>query len=163
MIAEKPAASYSYTGGVKETTGSNPRHRDITDPCRGICQIFLASIKSSRKVSTCDRLVSETLGSQPFNPMIGENRFTDEPVEFEKEPVEVEDCRRITDWFGRIYGRIYPNLIKEHRNSMQGWPGRFLGTLIGRDPSVWKSTRLHVDNILQCSFIKWGIFFYRFL
>ena len=110
MIAEKPAASYSYTGGVKETTGSNPRLRDITDLCRGIRRIFLASIKSPRKVSTCDRLVSETLGSQPFNPTIGESRWlgTDEPVVFEKEPVEVEDCRRITDHFKRIYGRIYP-------------------------------------------------------
>ena len=38
--------------------------------------------------------------------MIGENwqLGTDEPVEFEKEPVEVQDCRRITDRFRGIYG-----------------------------------------------------------
>ena len=49
-------------------------------------------------------------------PMFGENRqlVTDEPVELEKYPVEVQDCRKITDWFRRIYG-IYPNLIKENR------------------------------------------------
>ena len=51
-----------------------------------------------------------------FNPMIGENRrlVADEPVEFEKSPVEVQDCREITDHFRGIY-RIYPNLIKEDR------------------------------------------------
>ena len=48
--------------------------------------------------------------------MIGENRqlVTDEPVEFEKEPVGVEDGRKITDHFRGIY-RIYPDLIKENR------------------------------------------------
>ena len=48
--------------------------------------------------------------------MIGENRglVTDEPVEFEKQPVEVQDHRKITDHFRGIY-TIYPNLIKEHR------------------------------------------------
>jgi hypothetical protein len=35
--------------------------------------------------------------------MIGENRqlLTDEPVEFEKQLVEVQDCRKITDRFKR--------------------------------------------------------------
>jgi hypothetical protein len=48
--------------------------------------------------------------------MIGENwqLVTDEPVEFEKLPVEVQDCRNITDHFRGIY-RIYSNLIKENR------------------------------------------------
>ena len=47
--------------------------------------------------------------------MTGENRqlVTDEPVEFEKKPVEVQDCRKITDHFRGIY-RIYPNLTKEN-------------------------------------------------
>ena len=47
--------------------------------------------------------------------MIQENRqlVTDEPVEFEKYPVEVEECRKITDQFRGIY-RIYPNLIKKN-------------------------------------------------
>jgi hypothetical protein len=48
--------------------------------------------------------------------MIGENRqlVTNEPVEFQKKPVEVQDCRKITDHFRGIY-RIYPNFIKEIR------------------------------------------------
>ena len=49
--------------------------------------------------------------------MIGENRqlVTNEQVEFEKSPVEVQDyCRKITDHFRRIY-RTYPKLIKENR------------------------------------------------
>ena len=46
--------------------------------------------------------------------MIGKNRqlVTNEPVEFEKWPVEVQDCRKITDHLRGIY-RIYPNFIKE--------------------------------------------------
>ena len=48
--------------------------------------------------------------------VIGENRqlVTDEPVEFANSPVEVQDCRKITDKFRGIYG-IYPNLLKENR------------------------------------------------
>ena len=48
--------------------------------------------------------------------MVGENRqlVTNEPVEFEKEPVEVQDCRKTTDHSKEVY-RIYPNLIKENR------------------------------------------------
>ena len=48
--------------------------------------------------------------------MIGENRqlVTDEPVEFEEYPVDVQDCKKITDNFRGIY-RIYPNLMKETR------------------------------------------------
>ena len=47
--------------------------------------------------------------------MIGENRqrVTDEPVEFEENPVEVQDCRKRTDHFQGIY-RIYPNLTNEN-------------------------------------------------
>ena len=47
--------------------------------------------------------------------MIGENQqlVTDEPVEFEEYPVEVQDCKKITDHFRIIY-RIYPNLVKEN-------------------------------------------------
>ena len=36
---------------------------------------------------------------------------TDEPVEFQKQLVEVQDCRRIIDHFRGVY-RIYPDLIK---------------------------------------------------
>ena len=47
--------------------------------------------------------------------MMGENRqlVTNEPVKFEKYPVEVQDYMRITDHFRGIY-RICPNLIKEN-------------------------------------------------
>ena len=46
--------------------------------------------------------------------MIRENRqlVTDEPVEFEEKPFEVQDCRTITDHFRGIY-RIYPNLVRK--------------------------------------------------
>ena len=61
----------------------------------------------------------------PSKSMIGENRqlVTDEPVEFEKEPVEVEDFRRITDHFRRIYG-IHPQINKKKTEGYQhvtGW------------------------------------------
>ena len=48
--------------------------------------------------------------------MDGENRqlVTDEPVEFEKLLVEVQDCKKITHHFRGIY-RTCPNLIKENR------------------------------------------------
>ena len=48
--------------------------------------------------------------------MIGENRqiVTNELVEFEKQPVEVQDCRKVTDYF-RIILKIYPELVKENR------------------------------------------------
>ena len=54
--------------------------------------------------------------SNMTEPMIGENRqlVTNELVEFEKWPVEVQDCRKITDHSRGIH-RIYPNLIKENR------------------------------------------------
>jgi len=50
--------------------------------------------------------------SRCITNVTGENRqlVTNEPVEFEKYPVEVQDCRKITDHFRGIY-RIYPNLI----------------------------------------------------
>ena len=48
--------------------------------------------------------------------MIGENRqlVTNAPVEFEIQPVEVQDCRKVTAHFRGIC-RIYPNFIKENR------------------------------------------------
>jgi hypothetical protein len=42
--------------------------------------------------------------------MIGDNRQL-----VTNEPVEVQDCRKITDYFKGLYRRIYPNLIKENR------------------------------------------------
>ena len=51
--------------------------------------------------------------------MIVENRqlVTNEPVEFEKQPVEVHECRKIIDPSRGSY-RIYPNLIKENRRML---------------------------------------------
>ena len=60
--------------------------------------------------------------------MIGENRqlVTNEPVEFEKYPVEVQDCRKITDHSRGIYG-IYPDLKKENRRISTNVREDFLG------------------------------------
>jgi hypothetical protein len=51
-----------------------------------------------------------------FHPMIEENRqlVTNEPVEFEKDAVEAQDCRKITDRFRGNY-RVHPILMKENR------------------------------------------------
>ena len=98
--------------------------------------------------------------------MIRENQqlVSDEPVEFEKQPVEVQDCRRITDHFRGIY-RIYPNLIKENRRistcnrldlqTLGSQPvvmpknlsPRSLIELVKNLASDSRSDRLHVDNL----------------
>ena len=103
--------------------------RKTTDQFEGIYRIYPNLIKEYRRMSTCNRLDLQTLGSQPATMLknltdhcsvvysyIGENwqLVTNEPVEFEKKPVEVQDCREITDHFEGIC-RIYPNLIKENR------------------------------------------------
>jgi hypothetical protein len=68
-------------------------------------------------------------------PMIGENRqlVTNEPVEFEKQPVGVQGRRKITDHFRGIY-RMYPNLVKENRR-MSTWyiPAGLANTRISTD------------------------------
>ena len=48
--------------------------------------------------------------------MIKENRqfVTNEPVEFEKKPVEAQDYRKFTGHFNRRIYRIYPDLKKEN-------------------------------------------------
>ena len=48
-----------------------------------------------------------------FTAVIRDNRWlvADEPVEFEKQPVEVQDCRKITNHCRGIYRRLYPNLV----------------------------------------------------
>ena len=82
-------------------------------------------------ISTRKHVDLETLGSQVVKlkncilwvhtpqewatpTMIGENQqlVTDEPVEFEKSLVEVEDYRKFTDHSREIY-IVYPNSIKE--------------------------------------------------
>jgi hypothetical protein len=49
----------------------------------------------------------------------GENRssVTDEPVEFEKRPVEVQDFRRITHHSKRIYGRFLKSIMENRKIS----------------------------------------------
>ena len=49
-------------------------------------------------------------------PLIGQiwELVTDEPVEFEKYVVEVQDCRKITNHLKGIHG-IYPKIIKENQ------------------------------------------------
>ena len=49
--------------------------------------------------------------------MIRENRqsVANAPVESEKSPVEVQECRKITDHFRGIYRIYHPNLTKEYR------------------------------------------------
>ena len=74
--------------------------------------------------------------------MTGENRqlVTNEPVEFETQPVEVEDCRKITYHFRGIY-EIYPNLMKENR-WMSTWNRLDLQTL-GSQPVMPKNLPDH--------------------
>ena len=64
--------------------------------------------------------------------MSGKNRrlVTDEPVEFEKEPVEVGDFRRITDQFRGIYRRIYLKWMKAKPKDVNMSPDGFIITRI---------------------------------
>ena len=62
------------------------------------------------------KFVTETEFFVEYAAMIGKNwqLVTDEPVKFENEPVEVQNCKKITHHFRGIY-RIYPNFMKENR------------------------------------------------
>ena len=58
-------------------------------------------------------------------------------------------------WSASAFGHLYMDLIQHiSLGCWDQWSGRFLG-VIGWDPSVCKSNRLHVD-ILRFSFIKLG-------
>ena len=90
----------------------------------------LASI-STPSLSTLAMTIFTIRSIANSKTMIGENRHlvANEAVEFEKQPVEVRDCRKITDHFFRgIYRIIYPNLIKENRR-MSSCNGLDLQTL----------------------------------
>ena len=39
----------------------------------------------------------------------------DEPVEFEKKPIEVQDLRSIIDHFTKVYRRIYAKFMKKNQ------------------------------------------------
>ena len=78
---------------------------------------------------------SQTQHWPPLGPLPKKNRqlVADEPVEFEKEPVEVRDFRRITDHFRGIHRRInllkWPKAVKpEDVNLWSGRTNRQLGT-----------------------------------
>ena len=80
-----------------------------------------SKIKLNSKIQTPQAHNTFNLG--PSGTMIAENQqlVTNEPVEFEKKPVEVQDCRLCTDHFRGIY-KIYPNLKKDnHRLSTLNW------------------------------------------
>jgi hypothetical protein len=90
-----------------------------------------------------------------------ENRqvVTDEPVEFEKWPVEVQDCRKIIDHFRGIDG-LYPNLIKE--NGRMSTCNRLDLQTLGSQPIMpknlpdhWVAMTLwtysgHLDKVQEC-------------
>ena len=61
----EPAVSYKWTGWVrlKLKTAGKP----TTDHSRGISGIFPILIKENWRISTCNRLDLQTLGSQPVN------------------------------------------------------------------------------------------------
>ena len=82
--------------------------RRFTNHFGGIYGIYLKLINKTPK----DHNMQPVWTWKHLDPMIGENRqlVTDELVEFELEPVEVQDFRRITDHFRGIHG-IYLKFI----------------------------------------------------
>ena len=69
MTGEEPAVSYGWTGWVwgEITGGSSRLLQKITHRYRGIYRIYPNFIKENRRMSTCNRLDLQTLGSQPVN------------------------------------------------------------------------------------------------
>ena len=83
--------------------------------------------------------------------MVGENRqsVTDEPVEFGKQPVEVQDCRKITDYFRGIY-RIIPQFNEGKPEDVDIEPAGLANTRISTDYGQ-KSSR----SLNQMSTLDW--------
>ena len=79
-------------------------------------QSTIASTREVEKEGGRVVVLDGTTCQENSTPMIRENRqlVTVEPVEFEEYPIEVQDCRKITDHFRGIH-EIYPILIKENR------------------------------------------------
>ena len=69
----KPTISYRWTGWSSRLQ-KNTRH------FRTLCEIYLKSIKKNRRISTCNRLDLQTLGSQPImpknSPITGSSQFS---------------------------------------------------------------------------------------
>ena len=97
---------------------SSPRSASSPLPPRPVTSetLTLSHVRSTRSVSSCPVNWPTSVSLLPVGPMIGEKQqlVTDEPVEFEKQPVEIQDCTKIADHFRGIY-RICPNSIKESR------------------------------------------------
>ena len=94
--------------------------------------------------------------SYELGSMIGENwqLVTDELVEFEKWPVEVQDCMKITDHFRGIY-RIYPLLIKENWR-MSTCNQLDLQTLVSQ-PIMPRNLSDHCRDVCQIVCITWDL------
>ena len=104
--------------------------------------------------------------------MIRENRRlgTDKPVEFEKQPVEIQDCRKITDHSRGIY-RIYPNLIKGKPKDVNMSLVGLANTRISTDYAQnlpghcfqWPNTVWQVDLLVKCSRLTYEFESYQVL
>ena len=87
-------------------------------PCKWEC---LRSSKHGRAfhLGTCNTWVHKRVIIYDYGSMIKEKQqlITNEQVEFEKQPIDIQDCMKITNHFRAIY-RIYPYLIKDNRNDV---------------------------------------------
>ena len=104
-------------------------------------------------------------------PMIRENwqLVTDEQVEFEKKPVEVQDyCRKTIDHFWGIY-RIYPNSIMRRMwtcNRLDLQPLGSQPVMPKNLPNHWyrwicKYVNVYLQNNATLANIEWGVINYR--
>ena len=67
-----------------------------------------------------------------------------------KSPVESQS----TFYFSKVSAKKFRNHEEEEESSLDQCPGIFSGT-VGRDPSVSKTTRLHVDISFHALNTKW--------
>ena len=109
----------------------------------------MVNILTSQHVLLCKMLRrSRVLGGVVAlsYPMIGENRQL-----VTNEPVEVQDCRKITDYFRGIY-RISPKLMKETGGCrhVTGWNCKHLGSrpvMPKNLPDHWAKWRVHLIRV----------------
>ena len=73
-----------------------------------------------------------------YTPMFGKKRrlVADEPVEFKKQPVEVQEFRKFTDHFRGIYW-IYLKWMKAKPEDVNMWPVKFRITRILTDSNLY--------------------------
>ena len=109
LLSNRPHLSLfktTHPTNLPQKIPKNPTNKSVVqsiDPLRKEIFPFLPNRNPSMKYQT------QTENINPQESMIGENRqlVTDAPVEVEKQPVEAQDCRKITDHFRGIY-RKYP-------------------------------------------------------